>query len=786
MRPPTGRHRSRRLAKDALWYKDAVIYQVHIKSFFDSNNDGIGDLPGLTQKMDYIAELGVNTIWLLPFYPSPRRDDGYDISDYRAVHPEYGTIADLRQCIDAAHARGVRVITELVINHTSDAHPWFQRARRARPGSAIRNFYVWSDDDRKYPDARIIFVDTEKSNWSFDAVAGAYYWHRFYSHQPDLNYDHPHVLKAVLGAMRFWVDLGVDGLRLDAVPYLVEREGTDCENLPETHAIIKRVRAALDAVAPGCMLLAEANQWPEDVQEYFSNGDECHMAFHFPLMPRLYMAIAREDRHPVTDIMRQTPDIPANCQWAIFLRNHDELTLEMVTERERDYLWNVYARDRRMRINLGIRRRLAPLMDNDRRRIELMNGLLFSLPGTPVLYYGDEIGMGDNVFLGDRDGVRTPMHWTGDRNAGFSRADPEQLYLPPIMDALYGFGALNVEAQSRSPASLLNWTRRMLGVRREHRAFGRGSITFLYPGNRKILAYLREDDGEALLCVFNLSRAAQAVELELSRFKGRVPIELFGRSAFPPIGEMYYLLTLPAYGFQWFLLASADAVPAWHEQAPAIEPDFVTLVARAGLKDVLAQPALRVLEHEAIPAFLVKQRWFADKERRITGARVCAGAFLEDDLLIAEAEVTFADGGAQRYFLPLALAQEDGEGAGWPLLPYSLARVRRGARLSMLVDASAVESFTRRFVAALRSNREISTAEGRLVFTATARLDQAEVRTDTEIRRLGVDQSNTSIRVGDVMMLKLYRKLGAGTQPEVEVDRFLTQAGFANTPPLLG
>ena len=479
------RHAARPLAAEPLWYKDAVIYQVHVKSFFDSNNDGIGDLPGLTEKLDYIVELGATAIWLLPFYPSPRRDDGYDISDYHAVHPEYGTIQDMRRFIAAAHARGLRVITELVVNHTSDQHPWFQRARHAKPGSAWRRFYVWADNDRGYGDARIIFTDTEKSNWTFDPVAEAYFWHRFYSHQPDLNFDNPRVLPAVLGAMRFWLDVGVDGFRLDAVPYLVEREGTDCENLPETHAIIRRIRAALDRTAQGCMLLAEANEWPEDVQRYFGAGDECHMAFHFPLMPRMYMAIAQEDRFPITDILRQTPEIPEACQWAIFLRNHDELTLEMVTDAERDYLWETYATDRRARLNLGIRRRLAPLLERDPRLIELMNGLLLSMPGTPVIYYGDEIGMGDNIYLGDRDGVRTPMQWSLDRNGGFSRAEPARLVLPPIMDAIYGYQAVNVEAQARDPHSLLNWTRRMLAVRQRHRAFGRGRIHILHPGNRK-------------------------------------------------------------------------------------------------------------------------------------------------------------------------------------------------------------------------------------------------------------------------------------------------------------
>ncbi|MBX6392641.1 MAG: maltose alpha-D-glucosyltransferase, partial [Burkholderiales bacterium] len=535
-------------ADDGLWYKDAIIYELHVKAFYDSNNDGIGDFRGLTEKLDYLQELGVTTLWLLPFYPSPMRDDGYDVSDYHNVHPDYGTRQDFRQFVREAHRRGLRVITELVVNHTSDQHPWFQAARRAPKGSSKRNFYVWTDDPNKYAGTRIIFTDTEKSNWAWDEVAQAHYWHRFFSHQPDLNFDNPHVLKAVIRIMRFWLDMGVDGFRLDAIPYLVEREGTINENLPETHAIIKEIRRQLDANYKGKVLLAEANQWPEDVREYFGDGDECHMAYHFPLMPRLFLAIAQEDRYPVIEIMRQTPDIPPNCQWAIFLRNHDELTLEMVTDRERDYMYEIFATDPRMRLNVGIRRRLAPLMDNDRAKIELMSFLLFTLPGTPVVYYGDEIGMGDNIYLGDRNGVRTPMQWSFDRNAGFSRADPQRLYLPPIMDPVYGFQAVNVEAQARNPSSLLNWTRRMIAMRKGYKAFGRGSLHFLEPGNRKVLAYLREYRDETILCVANLSRYPQAVELDLSKFENRVPVEVLGRVSFPPIGKLPYLLTLPGYG----------------------------------------------------------------------------------------------------------------------------------------------------------------------------------------------------------------------------------------------
>ncbi|MGW8183630.1 MAG: maltose alpha-D-glucosyltransferase, partial [Burkholderiales bacterium] len=513
---------------DPLWHKDAVIYQVHVRAFNDSNRDGIGDFRGLTEKLEYVRDLGATAIWLLPFYPSPLKDDGYDISDYHNIHPDYGTRADFRQFMREAHGLGLRVFTELVINHTSDQHPWFQAARRAPAESIKRDFYVWNDNDQKWPETRIIFTDTEASNWGWDPVAKAYYWHRFFSHQPDLNFDNPHVVKAVLRVMRHWFDMGVDGMRLDAIPYLIERDGTNNENLPETHQVLKVIRAELDRHYKNRVFLAEANQWPEDVSEYFGSGDECHMAYHFPLMPRIYMAIAQEDRHPVVEIMRQTPDIPEICQWAIFLRNHDELTLEMVTHKERDYMYQTYAADPRARINLGIRRRLAPLMQNDSDRIKLMNSLLLSMPGSPIIYYGDEIGMGDNIYLGDRNAVRTPMQWSPDRNAGFSRADPQRLYLPPIMDSIYGYEAVNVESQLRDPSSLLHWMRRILAVRKTSQAFGRGKITFLRPGNRKVLAYLRELGDEVILCVANVSRSAQPVELDLARFRGRVPVELLG------------------------------------------------------------------------------------------------------------------------------------------------------------------------------------------------------------------------------------------------------------------
>ncbi|HET9650906.1 MAG TPA: maltose alpha-D-glucosyltransferase, partial [Usitatibacter sp.] len=525
---------------DPLWYKDAIVYELHVKAFYDSNGDGIGDFPGLTEKLDYIKELGVNTIWVMPFYPSPLRDDGYDIADYYSVNPSYGTARDVRRLIREAHRRGLKLVTELVINHTSDQHPWFQAARAAPAGSKKRDYYVWSDTAKKWEGTRIIFTDTENSNWTWDPVAKAYYWHRFFSHQPDLNFDNPHVVRAVLKVMQYWFDMGVDGMRLDAIPYLCERDGTSNENLPETHAVLRHMRRELDKHYKNRFFLAEVNQWPEDVREYFGNGDECHMAYHFPLMPRIYMSVAEEDHYPIIDIMSQTPEIPDNCQWACFLRNHDELTLEMVTERERDYMYRTYATDARARLNLGIRRRLAPLLQNNRRQIELVNSLLVSLIGSPIIYYGDEIGMGDNIYLGDRHGVRTPMQWSPDRNAGFSRADPQSLYLPPIMDPIYGYQAVNVEAQARSPSSLLNWTRRMLTVSKAHVAFGRGSLRFVRVGNRTILAYIREYGDQALLCVANLSRSSQPVELDLREYRGRIPVELLGRTPFPPIGELPY------------------------------------------------------------------------------------------------------------------------------------------------------------------------------------------------------------------------------------------------------
>ncbi|WP_209427784.1 maltose alpha-D-glucosyltransferase [Pararhodobacter sp. SW119] len=783
-RPQTGGGIDR---DQADWYKDAIIYQLHIKAFQDSNNDGIGDFAGLMQRLDYVQELGVTAIWLLPFYPSPLRDDGYDIADYRSINPSYGSMKDFKAFVAEAHRRGLRVITELVINHTSDQHPWFQRARHAKPGSAARDWYVWSDTDEKWPETRIIFLDTETSNWTWDPVAKAYFWHRFYSHQPDLNFDNPRVLAEVLKTMRYWLDMGVDGLRLDAIPYLVERDGTNNENLPETHDVLKKIRAELDRHYSDRMLLAEANQWPEDTRPYFGDGDECHMGFHFPLMPRMYMALAQADRHPITDIIRQTPEIPENCQWGIFLRNHDELTLEMVSEDERDYMWQYYAEDARARINLGIRRRLAPLMKNDRRKIELLNSMLLSMPGTPILYYGDEIGMGDNYYLGDRDGVRTPMQWTADRNAGFSRANPQELYLPVIMDPIYGFQAINVEAQSENPSSLLNWLRRMITVRKHHKAFGRGSMTLLYPRNRKILAHLREHDGEAFLCVANLSDSAQAVELDLARFRGRVPVELTGRSPFPPIGDLPYMLTLPAYGFYWFAMSDEQDLPSWHDPLPEVLPEFITLTSRDGrVNSALAGREGAQFRAEVLPKWLPLQRWFAAKDRAIGEVSMTLLGEMSDGTHgLGAIDVDLGDE-TQRYFLPISLRWgPENLRPGAPKLSYTLAKIRRGPEMGALIDGANDERLASALLESVRREDRFESEHGIVAFEASERL--REMDDPGPPQYLGVEQSNISVSFGGKVIMKIYRRLRAGEQPDVEVARFLTEtAQFPHTPHFLG
>ena len=771
-------------ADDPLWFKDAIIYQLHVKAFHDSNGDGIGDFVGITERLDYLRDLGVTAIWLLPFYPSPGRDDGYDISDYGDINPSFGTMKDFRRFMVEAKKRGLRVITELVINHTSDQHDWFKRAKRSEPGSSARNWYVWSDTDQKYQGTRIIFTDTEKSNWSWDAEAGAFYWHRFFSHQPDLNFDNPRVVSAVLQVMKRWLDAGVDGFRLDAVPYLCEREGTNNENLPETHAVLKRIRAELDAYAPNKALLAEANQWPEDVQQYFGDGDECNMAYHFPLMPRIYMAIAQEDRFPIADIMRQTPEIPANCQWAMFLRNHDELTLEMVTDAERDYLWSTYAANPRARINLGIRRRLAPLMDNDRRKIELMNSILMSMPGTPIIYYGDEIGMGDNIYLGDRNGVRTPMQWTPDRNSGFSRCDPAQLYLPCIMDPVYGYSAVNVEAQSRSLSSLLNWMKRLIGVRKSSKVFGRGTLAFIRPANRAVLAYVRQLDDEVILCVTNLSRSAQAVEIDLSPWKGRIPQEMLGRADFPRIGELPYLITLPPYGFFWFQLSQdADTTPK-----TALPREITTLVLGPGWDTLLSGWALRTFETDVLPQYLPDRRWFADKGAKGLTATVSAAIPIShgnDHFLTVIADVNGAHG-RSRYFLPLTInwtrytAIDKGPAS-------VLAAVRRGPREGALLDAAAEPEFVPALLAKIHAGESIGKAEQKIEFRPTDLFINAPLPPINAIKAIDREQSNSSVIVDNKYVIKILRRISPGIHPEIEVGRFLTDiAQFQNAPALLG
>ena len=761
-----------------LWYKDAVIYELHVRAFADSNDDGIGDFPGLTSRLDYLSRLGVDTLWLLPFYPSPLRDDGYDIADYFDVHSSYGTIEDFTEFLDAAHARNMRVITELVINHTSDQHPWFQRARRAEPGSPERDFYVWSDTPDAYQDVRIIFQDTETSNWAWDPVADAYYWHRFFSHQPDLNYDNPLVRESVTDALRFWLDLGVDGLRLDAVPYLYEREGTNGENLPETHGELKRLRAVIDEHYENRMLLAEANQWPEDSVEYFGDGDECHMAFHFPLMPRLYLALQRENRLPIIDILEQTPEIPDEAQWATFLRNHDELTLEMVSEEERDLMWRTYAPDRRARLNLGIRRRLAPLLDNDRRRIELLFTLLLSLPGTPVLYYGDEIGMGDNIFLNDRDGVRTPMQWSSDRNAGFSRANPQSLYLPVIVDPQYHYETVNVEAQQANPNSLLWWVRDMVRRRKRNPVFGRGGIEFLLPDNEQVLAFLRTADDETILVVANLSRQSQFVELDLAHLAGRVPTEMLGRNDFPAIGEEPYRLSLGPYGYFWF------SIPHTGDGNGAVA-DVIDV--HGPLEDAFASdgpfPAI-------LGGYLERQSWYQGRRPRRSQVSV------RDLIPIAEGEepattwmalvqIAHATAPDDVYLVPVGIdfgdETEDVEPSD------VITRVRRDGRDGVLYDAVADPRFRARLLHAMLADDTLLGRAGSLGCSAgeiPVAVDDAHSFDSTATTS---DRGETYLEYGAGLSIKLFRKIEPGVNPDLEVRRYLTdRTGFDNVADTFG
>jgi maltose alpha-D-glucosyltransferase/alpha-amylase len=808
-------------ATDPFWYKDALIYELHVRAFQDSNGDGIGDFAGLLSRLDYLQDLGVTCLWLLPFFPSPLRDDGYDISNYVDVNPSYGTLDDFRQFLDAAHERNMQVMIELVINHTSDQHPWFQAARRAPKGSPERAMYVWSDTDRLYDGVRIIFTDTEKSNWTWDDQAQQFYWHRFFSHQPDLNFDNPRVMEEVLNAMRFWMDMGVDALRLDAIPYLLERDGTSCENVPETHVKIKEIRAVIDAEYENRVILAEANMWPADVRPYFGDGDECHMAFHFPLMPRIYMALRQEDRLPITDIMAQTPEIPTACQWGLFLRNHDELTLEMVTNDERDYMYLAYSADPRMRINVGIRRRLAPLLDNNRRRIELLNSLLFSFPGTPIMYYGDEIGMGDNIYLGDRNGVRTPMQWTSDRNAGFSKAVPARLYAPVIMDPIWGYEAINVEAQLTDQSSLLHWTRNMIALRKLFKVFGRGTQEFLAPENRKVLAYIRayrddgdtqesahgqsgsvSENGEIVLCVANLSRFAQPVSLDLSRYSGMIPVEMLGYVAFPPIDKTPYALTLAPYSFLWLELQPAPEI----SDAPTVDAEEATLNLITGSwQDLFAASGLALIQ-ELLPAYLTRQRWFGAKSRTISSVRILDWFELPGIpaaiLFIEVAYADSADGNApDTYQLPLALTSGTEADAVRSTAPASiLASLTTSSGPAILHDATAREDVRQALLSLIESEGHlIASNAGPEVVPASPSdhptlsghkssvLDSARGAGPLPARIGSAEQSNTSILYDQKLILKLFRRLQPGENPDTEIGRFLTEvAHFPRIAPFLG
>jgi maltose alpha-D-glucosyltransferase/alpha-amylase len=796
------------LDNNPLWYKDALIYELHVRAFHDSVGDGTGDFRGLTQKLDYLQDLGVTAIWLLPFYPSPLKDDGYDIADYRGIHPDYGTIDDFKEFMDAAHKRGLRVITELVINHTSDEHPWFKRARRAKPGSSERNFYVWSDTADKYRGARIIFQDFEHSNWTWDDLAGAYYWHRFYRHQPDLNYDNPDVWKAIFPVVDFWMDLGVDGMRLDAVPYLFEREGTSCENLPETHEFLKALRQHVDKRYPNRMFLAEANQWPEDAVAYFGAGDECQMNFHFPIMPRLFMSIHMEDRFPIVDILEQTPAIPETCQWALFLRNHDELTLEMVTDEERDYMYRAYALDPRARINLGIRRRLAPLLGNNRRRIELMKGLLFSLPGTPILYYGDEIGMGDNIYLGDRNGVRTPMQWSADRNAGFSRCNPQKLYMPVIIDPEYHFESVNVEAQQNNSSSLLWWMKRLIALRKSHRAFGRGRLEFLHPDNHKILAFLRrytppsphpERDGaaaateECILVIANLSRFVQYVELDLSEFERFVPVEMFGRVSFPAIGSTPYLLTLGPHSFYWFVLNPPVADAAHPAEGTDSGEKLPVLEVERDWNELLAPPLDANLE-AALPQYLQPRRWFGAKARTLKAATlhdIVPLVFGDERAYLTLVAASFQEGGEDTYVVPLAYAEGEHAAQLQRELPHMIiARVKSAQCEGLVYDALASPTFCTSVLRAIGRNRLFTTSHGASLL-ACHFAQFGEARGPEEEAVPGViskaEQSNTSVLYGNRLILKVFRRVHEGLNPDQEVGRYLTDvAHFTNAAPVVG
>jgi maltose alpha-D-glucosyltransferase/alpha-amylase len=779
-------------SNDSLWYKDAILYEVHVRAFADSDGDGVGDFQGLTQRLDYLQDLGITAIWLLPFYPSPLRDDGYDIADYTSIHPLYGNLDDFRAFLDAAHERGIRVITELVVNHTSDQHPWFQRARRAPAGSPERDFYVWSDTPEKYKAARVIFKDFEPSNWSWDPVAKAYYWHRFYAHQPDLNFDNPAVWDALLPVVEFWFAMGVDGMRLDAVPYLFEREGTDCENLPETHGFLKALRDYVDERYPDRMFLAEANQWPEDAVAYFGQGDECHMAFHFPLMPRLFMSLHQEDRFPIHDIMDQTPAIPPNCQWCMFLRNHDELTLEMVTDEERDYMYRAYTQDRTARINLGIRHRLARLLRNDRRRIELMNGLLFSLPGTPVLYYGDEIGMGDNIYLGDRNGVRTPMQWSADRNAGFSRANPQRLYLPIIIDPEYHYETVNVEAQQSNSSSLLWWVKRLIALRKRFRAFGRGTFELLRPENSKVLAFVRKYVDERILVVANLSRFVQCVQLDLKEFAGVVPEEVFGRTRFPTITDQPYLLTIGPHGFIWFSLPEATAEAVGQATADGGEIELPVLPGKGPLSRRFRPGNWEVIE-ALLPQYLLRNAMLTP---RGDAAGVQAHLLHAVPIKVGSSEVWFLliridTRGGPSEVISLGLTFVPESQSDQLLVPLAQAGF---ARLSdpepgYLCEALAVPECDRGLLRGLLlgRSRRVENAEIDAVPIPGEARDVADVEADLPLSLRRSNRNNRAVVYGEKYIFKVLHRVEEGVNPDLELARYLTErTDYHGAAPIVG
>jgi maltose alpha-D-glucosyltransferase / alpha-amylase len=777
-------NRISKMDKDHLWYQNAVFYQLHVKCFHDSNGDGIGDFKGLTKKLDYIQNLGCTAIWLLPFYPSPMKDDGYDIADYCNIHPDYGTLKDFRQFLKEAHKRNIKVVTELVINHTSDQHKWFQRSRQAKPGTKWHNYYVWSDTCDKYQDARVIFKDFEKSNWAWDPDANAYYWHRFYSSQPDLNYDNPEVHKEIFKIVDFWLDLGVDGMRLDAIPYLYQREGTDCENLPETHQFLKKLRAFVDSKYTDRMLLAEANQWPEHASSYFGNEDECHMAFHFPVMPRLFMSIQMEDRFPITDIMEQTPTAPGSCQWAMFLRNHDELTLEMVTDEERDFMYRAYAKDPKARINLGIRRRLAPLLENDRMKIELLNILLLSLPGSPVIYYGDEIGMGDNYYLGDRDGVRTPMQWSTNTNAGFSDGNPQKLFLPLIIDPEYHHAYLNVQNQEQTVSSLLRWMRSIINVRHQNKAFGCGTIRFLQPANSKVLAFVREYQGETILIVANLSRHSQCVELDLSEFSGFRPKDLFSQNEFSLIKDSPYGLTLSRYGYYWLSLEKSR-----EKQGLIDNQRLFDLSVTGKWTDVFKGETKSKLLNKILPNYLLQCRWYRGKAKTLSKL-----SFVENKAIhravLTTIEARYCDDTTHIYLLPITyIPLEEGLQLAEQHPKAMITRIKVGEEEGFLIDAIYDESFRHSLFNLALDRKQMTLSKGSIRFSATAKMRRLakDLQTTIQSKVLNAEQSNTSIIYNDTIILKLYRYLEEGVNPDLQMTKFLTeQAHFQNVPEHLG